>query len=74
MNAIPKRYLSTGELKPTLPSDQNSVVIECEVVQPPSMEGRTIYVHLRDEEIEHFLKEFRDAAISRRSRPMSEVS
>lgn len=46
------------------------IIIDCEIVQPPSMVGRTVSVHIRGEEVEWLLKELRDVAIARRAQPM----
>lgn len=71
MNCIPKRWAHTGDLKSLgWYGDSEGIFMECEIVQPPSSSGRTIYVHIRGEEVEWLLKELRDVAIARRSQPM----
>ena len=45
------------------------LAIECEVVNPPSSEGRTVYVFFDDEDVTKVLLELRSAAIRRASAP-----
>jgi len=49
-----------GSLKPTLPGD--FVGIECEVVNPPSARGRTVWVYLDDRDVTDLLLELRAEA------------
>jgi hypothetical protein len=60
----PKRYL-TGEMKFNY---GDHLAIECEVVNPPSARGRTVYVFLDDADVTDLLLETRDAAIRARKR------
>lgn len=74
MNVVPRRWLHTGELKPLgWYGDAEGIFVECEAVQPPSAAGRTVYVHIRNEEVEWLMKELRDVAIARRSQPMGQT-
>lgn len=69
MNAKPRLTL-TGELR-TIPARDHMLVIECEVVNPPSSTGRTVYVFFNVEEVPKLIAEARSAAIRARSQPMS---
>lgn len=77
MNAVPARWSAAegdGALKMVnWYMDAEGIIIECDVVQPPSMVGRTVHVHVRGDEIEWLLKEVRDVAIARRSQPMAAI-
>ena len=42
------------------------LAIECEVINPPSSRGRTVYVFLNDADVTDVLLELRDAAIRAR--------
>lgn len=86
MNAVPARYPSLhsmwtddvyeGDLRPiNIRRDQDGggIVFDCTIVQPPSMEGRTVTIHIRDdEEIEWLLRAVKTAAIRRRNKSMAE--
>jgi hypothetical protein len=41
-------------------------VVECEVVAPPSSEGRTVYLMLDDADVVDLLLDLRDAAVEAR--------
>ena len=74
MNVVPRRW-HTEDLKPTIwYAEAEGIIIECEAVSPPSSVGKTVYVHIRGEEVETMLKELRDVAIARRQKPMGAVS
>lgn len=74
MRAVPKRWWHADDapLKALswLPN-ASGLVIECEVTQPESSVGRTVYVSIEGEDVEHFMKELRRVAIERRSHPIS---
>lgn len=73
MNVSPKRW-HTGEPKRVLwHGDHSGIVIECEAISPKSAAGRTVWVHITGEDVEHFMKELRDLAIARRSQSMEET-
>lgn len=57
----------------TMPyNNPDGLIIECEVVQPPSQVGRTVYVLLDTPDlVTHLLREAKAAAIRTRSRPMA---
>lgn len=69
MNAKPRTHYD-GELR-IIPADGDYLVIECEIVRPPSSAGRTIYVFFDVEETVKLLAEAKHAAIRARSKPMS---
>jgi hypothetical protein len=80
LNAKPRRHLSDinydtmesehkGPLKEVYSQD-GMVIIECEVQQPPSMKGRTVYVWFQDDDLLDVLKLLRDEAINVRSKAM----
>lgn len=53
-----------------IPCQKGTVMFECEIQQPKSMKGRTVYVYFQDEDLTDALKVLRDAAIYARSQPM----
>lgn len=57
------------DLKPFIYGDE-WVMLEVEVINPPSMEGRKALVVLYDSEITELLLKLRERAIQIRSRPM----
>lgn len=61
-----------GELKviPVREADTYALVFECEIMEPPSSKGKTIYVYFQDEDVTDALKALRDEAIKARSKPM----
>jgi hypothetical protein len=64
VNLRPKRYLSEKvKLKVIYGSGNPRVVIECDVIHPPSSVGRSAYLFLDDEEVTALLLELREAAI-----------
>lgn len=79
MNAKPRRFLSGisadlegeyhGDIK-TLYGPPGTIVIECEIQQPPSSKGRTIYVYFQGDDVTDVLKILRDEAIRVRSQPL----
>lgn len=74
MNVTPKRFV-TGELKPLVPvvderARTGAVYIECEVVQPASAKGRTVWVYLDVEMVPEIMRELKYEAIAVRSQPM----
>jgi hypothetical protein len=73
MMAQPRRaYLAADpETIKVLPSDTGELVIECEIVGPKSMTGRTVYVRVPSEQLPAVLKAARRTAIQARSRPLS---
>lgn len=80
MNAKPRRFLSgitsdleaeyQGELKLIYAREAGTLVFECEIMNPPSSKGRTVYVYFMDEDLTDALKAMRDEAIRARSQPM----
>lgn len=69
MTVVRPRRWSDGTLKPTLPGD--FLGIECEVMNPPSARGRTVYVFLDEADVTDLIKELRDEAVRNRSKAMS---
>lgn len=71
----PSLWEQSGDLKMPMfgtgPEGEYAVVIECELAGPPSMVGRSVHVWIRGDEIEWLMKICREAAIDRRSEPMS---
>lgn len=53
-----------------IPSPRGIVTFECEIQQPPSLKGRTVYVFFQDADLTDALKVMRDGAIYARSQPM----
>lgn len=53
-----------------IPSPTGCVVIECELVNPPSSAGQKVYVFFDGEDLTDALKLLRDEAIHMRSKPM----
>lgn len=70
MNAKPRTY-SDGELR-IIPADGDNLVIECEVANPPSSAGRTVYVVFDVEETVKLLMEAKHAALRARSTPLGD--
>jgi hypothetical protein len=65
-----------GDLKSLIygtgPDNEDAVIIQCDIVRPPSMVGRSISLWLRGEEIEWLMKLLREEAIRRRSSTIQE--
>lgn len=55
-----------------IPCPRGTVMFECEIRQPPSMKGRTVYVYFQDDDLTDALKVLRDAAIYARSQPLGQ--
>lgn len=53
-----------------IPSPTGCVVIECELVNPPSSKGQKVYVFFEGDDLTDALKLLRDEAIHMRSKPM----
>jgi hypothetical protein len=67
-NAVPKKWpWSEHDNMPTAYGQDGSLAIHCTLISPPSREGQDVWVHFTGEDIDHFLREFRDAAVIRRS-------
>lgn len=73
MNVVPRHWElhETPDLR-VIPSPPGHLVIECEVVRPPSSKGRTVYVHFDPEDVTRLVKEARSAAIAARSKTLAE--
>lgn len=65
MNAKLKTRLSDGAPMVT-PDQQGGMWIECEVAAPPSMDGRTVYLHVDPDQVTPMLLAFRDQARDQR--------
>ena len=62
MNVTPKHYLNDDAIR-TIPSeDKGTLVIECEVRNPPSAKGKTVYVIFEPADVTKALLLMRDAA------------
>lgn len=82
MNAKPKRHLSgidsdfaasyDGDLRIIYGREPGTILFECEVQQPPSMKGRTIYVYFQDADLTDAMKVLKAEAIRARSKPMGQ--
>ena len=75
MNVRWKRYpwkRDKGEDAYYPPLYGHALVIPCEVMNPPSATGRTVYVWFDDADCAHLLKELRAHMIAQRSKPMSQ--
>lgn len=64
----------TGDLKVQSIYDReeerhDGIVIECEIMNPPSSKGKTIYVFFNAEDVTKALLEFRSSARLARSQP-----
>lgn len=85
MNAKPRRYISGfklgngdavfetefgGDLKVIYGQEPGTVIFECEVMQPKSSRGRTIYVYFQENDLTDAMKLLRSEAIRARSQPM----
>ena len=80
MNAKPRRFLSRitpdfeadyrGDLRIIYGEEPGTVVFECEVMNPRSSRGRTIYVYFQADDLTDAMKVLRDEAIRLRSKPM----
>lgn len=66
MNAQPKLY-PDGSLR-TIPGPDGALWVECEVIAPASMVGRSVDVHFPAEAITPLLRAARSAAITARQR------
>jgi hypothetical protein len=64
VNVVPKRRPSWDGGYPriaTIPTrDEEGMVIECEVTNPPSQKGRTVYLFVPAEDVTDMLLTFRD--------------
>jgi hypothetical protein len=69
----PKRpYLAAPpEAVLMLPGLDHGMMIECEVIAPPSAAGRTVFVHVPPEQVLGILRAARDVAAWQRSTPES---
>lgn len=67
----PAYFRAPPETVLVVPSDTKELVLECEVISPPSAIGRTVYLKVSSEQLPAVLKAARDAAILERSQPMS---
>lgn len=63
MNAKPRRR---GDDLVTIPNAHGALVVECEVVQPPSMVGRTVYLVVSRDDVVDLPTEARQVAIAQR--------
>ena len=61
MNLVPKRKLHDGSIS-IIPAPKGTVVIECEVTDPPSARGRVINLFLIGEDLTDVFKELRNEA------------
>lgn len=66
MIAEPKRAAG-GRLRSQL--YEGGLMIECEITQPPSTKGRTVWVHFPQDKIAGLLRDTRTAAVSARATP-----
>ena len=62
MNIVPKHPLHDETALVTIPSDKGMFVLECEVIDPPSLTSRPVYLFLDDEEVTALLLELRHSA------------
>lgn len=72
MNIVPRLWQLSGneeELR-VVPAPPGHLVIECEVISPPSSARRTVYVHFTPENVTRLVREARSAAIQARNTPM----
>lgn len=65
----PYREPDRGELKPIAPGG-DFIMVECEMINPPSMEGRKMWLALYDDDVTDLLLVLRERAIQRRSQSM----
>lgn len=84
MNVVPARWMgpddwkhgekepSTGDLKDVRWTD-SGLVVQCVVSSPKSTMGSTVWVHIRNEEVEWLMKELRQVAIERRNVTIREM-
>ena len=64
-------YLDHSRTLRVIPMDRaQGLIVECEVADPPSVKGRTVYLHLWPEDITRLLLLLRDEAIHARSQPL----
>lgn len=57
-----KTYMDDKPALNYMPSPADGVMIECEVINPPSMVGRTVYVHVPGPVVTTLLLELRNVA------------
>ena len=62
MNIVPKRALHDPAALNVIPSEKGMFVMECEVIDPPSLTSRAVYLFLNDEEVTALLLELRSSA------------
>jgi hypothetical protein len=63
MNVKPKHYLGLKDQHlRTIGAEKGWVVLECEIISPPSSEGKTVYAFFDPDDVTAALLEFRDAA------------
>lgn len=74
MNVVPKHWdlHEENDLR-VIPAPVGHFVIECEVANPPSSKGRTVYVHFEPEDVVRLIKEARSVAIAARSTTLTEA-
>lgn len=80
MNAKPRRHLSGinenfeaahgGDLKVIYGQEPGTLIFECEIQQPRSSKGRTIYVYFQDDDLTDAMKLLKAEAIRARSKPI----
>lgn len=61
----------TGDVKPYVYGDGPWIMVEVEVTNPPSMEGRKVMLYLEDQDVTDLLLVLRRRAIEIRRQPMS---
>lgn len=61
MNLVPKRWLHDGKIR-TVPGPKGTVIIECEVTDPPSARNKTAHLFLIGEDLTDVFKELRNEA------------
>jgi hypothetical protein len=68
MRAKPKRFLHSGLIHTTWGAKRQGIWIECEITAPPSSAGKTITLHLDEDDYTALLLELRDLAARDRSK------
>lgn len=73
MNATPRYWaLYTDKDLRCIPAPPGYLIIECEIAQPPSSKGRTVYVIFDPEDVTRLVKEARSVAIASRGKTLAD--